>query len=140
MVQGVGEAFIGASILYSGIVVIVRSKGEGIHSWGILLPMGATFLGDGVRRIRKFQREYMKNYGVTDLISGKICNSCYHSIKEQGIEVWVDNSSINVYEAYQTFLLGGTFLMTDSNQTTCPIHNIKVTREVREKSKARVIL
>ncbi|MCE7734616.1 MAG: hypothetical protein GPJ54_07060 [Candidatus Heimdallarchaeota archaeon] len=87
----------------------------------------------------KYLGQDLKNYGVTDLITGKICKSCYHSIKKQGIEIWSDNSSINVFEAYQAFLLGGLFLMKSSNQSTCPIHNIKVTRDVKEKSKMRII-
>lgn len=60
--------------------------------------------------------------GVTDIISPRICQNCYADFKNAGIEIWKDDDSINIREAYQKFLLGGIFLMDEGNHNTCPNH------------------
>ncbi|MCE7734615.1 MAG: hypothetical protein GPJ54_07055 [Candidatus Heimdallarchaeota archaeon] len=75
--------------------------------------------------------------GITDIIATKICDPCYGNLKKVGIEIWKDDNSVTIREAYQKFQMGGLFLMTESGNCTCPKHKIMELRE-REKLKKYV--
>ena len=60
--------------------------------------------------------------GVTDIITPRICRNCYADFKKAGIEIWRDDDSLSIREAYQKFLLGGIFLMSEGDHNTCPNH------------------
>ena len=56
----------------------------------------------------------LNELGVDNIISSRICKTCYANIKKAGIETWKDDESVTIREAYQKFTFGGLFLMTDA--------------------------
>ena len=51
-----------------------------------------------------------KDLGIDNVITAKICQVCYENLRTAGIQVWQDDDSITIREAYQKFIMGGLFV------------------------------
>jgi predicted Fe-Mo cluster-binding NifX family protein len=52
--------------------------------------------------------------GIDNVIAEQICVACLHNLNRVGIEVWSDDNSHTIREAYQKFILGGLFVKTSA--------------------------
>ncbi len=64
----------------------------------------------------------LKNLGVDAVVAFEVCSPCFDNLRHMGIDVWKDDGSATIREAYQKFVIGGLFLKTKPSTCHCPKH------------------
>ena len=71
-----------------------------------------------------------KDMGIDNVITAKICQVCFDNLETAGIQVWQDDDSITIREAYQKFIMGGLFV---SKKGHFNMHKKKVEKKITQK-------
>ncbi|MCE7734619.1 MAG: hypothetical protein GPJ54_07075 [Candidatus Heimdallarchaeota archaeon] len=79
-----------------------------------------------------FDIKQILKLGVTDIVTSKINEDFYYDLKKAGITVWNLNSSVTIKESYQSFVLGGTFVLDTPNHSSVPSYRDKEESRVKE--------
>lgn len=73
----------------------------------------------------------LKDLGVGSVVTERICETCLHNLQEMEIDVWKDDGSYTIREAFQKFMLGCHLLLTDAHGLK--LHPGKIVTKERRK-------
>ncbi|MCE7734617.1 MAG: hypothetical protein GPJ54_07065 [Candidatus Heimdallarchaeota archaeon] len=85
----------------------------------------------------KYSEKGLKQLGVTDVIAHKICASCLSALQKVGISVWRDNGCVSIRDCIQTFVMGGLFIIEETNYSVCVMHKQREKSVIEEKKKLK---